>query len=118
MFSKASVSSWYQLDSILETFLPRFYEAETRVVDDSHQQHDLDEFREDMYECALADSEFAQWLNCPLSPPSQSAQSDNALERLRMLVVHLGSTLVSKSSSTSSGRKGKEPSSSEHWRNA
>ncbi|KAI8581169.1 hypothetical protein K450DRAFT_233423 [Umbelopsis ramanniana AG] len=112
MFTKpsASSSSWYQLDSLLEAFLPRFYESERRVVDDSPQQpQDIDEFREDMYESALADSEFAQWLNCPPSPRPHSNQNDNALERLRMLVVHLGSSLgsslVSRPSVTSSSRK-------------
>jgi hypothetical protein len=126
MFTKpsASSSSWYQLDSLLEAFLPRFYESERRVVDDPPQQpQDIDEFREDMYESALADSEFAQWLNCPPSPRPHSSQNDNALERLRMLVVHLGSSfgssLVSRPSVTSASRKGKGPSTGEEqWGDA
>lgn len=123
MFAKtsSSFSSWYQLDSILETLLPRFYEAETRVIDVRHEQHqDMDECKEDMYESALADSEFAQWLNCPLSQSQSTAQNENALERLRMLVVHLGSSFVSRPALASSSQKGKgkRSSSAEHWRNA
>lgn len=122
----SSTSSWYQLDNILDSLLPRFYEAESRKVDNGFSRrmvhehdHEIDDTREDMYESALADSEFAQWLNGP-TPTTSSIPQDTALERLRMLVKHFGSSFGSRPSTTqySSRDKGKGPSDAEHWRNA
>ncbi|KAG2185923.1 hypothetical protein INT43_002361 [Umbelopsis isabellina] len=127
VFGKASsTSSWYQLDNILDSLLPRFYEAESRRVDNGssgrmvhEHDHEIDDIREDMYESALADSEFAQWLNEPV-PAAHSVPQDTALERLRMLVKHFGSSFVSRPLTTQypSRDKGKGPSDAEHWRNA
>jgi hypothetical protein len=125
VFGKAaSSSSWYRLDNILDTLLPRFYEAESRKMDYGSNgrmvhdhDHEIDDIREDMYESALADSEFAQWLNYPA--PAPSVPNDTALERLRMLVKHFGTSFVSRPTTQYSSRnKGKGPSDAEHWRNA
>ncbi|KAM3589746.1 hypothetical protein VKS41_000600 [Umbelopsis sp. WA50703] len=125
VFGKAaSSSSWYRLDNILDTLLPRFYEAESRKMDHGsngrmvhEHDHEIDDIREDMYESALADSEFAQWLNYPA--PAPSVPNDTALERLRMLVKHFGTSFVSRPTTQYSSRnKGKGPSDAEHWRNA
>ncbi|KAJ2955475.1 hypothetical protein NQZ79_g8531 [Umbelopsis isabellina] len=127
VFGKAATSSsWYQLDNILDSLLPRFYEAESHKVDNGSSRrmvhehdHEIDDTREDLYESALADSEFAQWLNGS-TPVAPSVPHDTALERLRMLVKHFGSSFVSRPPTTqySSRNKGKGPSDAEHWRNA
>lgn len=100
--SKSGFPRTQRHDAVLDVLLPRFYEYDMM----SDQDHDTNFRRssgsdpelavEDdaLYAETLLNSDFAAWLKADEDDPSSSSScSTTSLERLRMLVAHIGQSL-------------------------
>ncbi|ORY95806.1 hypothetical protein BCR43DRAFT_493622 [Syncephalastrum racemosum] len=100
--SKSGFPRTQRHDTVLDVLLPRFYEYDMM----SDQDHDSNFRRspgsdpelavEDdaLYAETLLNSDFAAWLKTDEDNPSSSTScSTTSLERLRMLVAHIGQSL-------------------------